>query len=300
MTDSKSTEQDLELSPHDRLQCFFDDALPEDEAASFAAEIEASEELQGQLRALERLGEFVQLGVEDLRGQAETDLGAGALGDSLFARIEAGLASEAQAAVDAEPDANMEAQDGQTRQTDEEADEAGRSDVHAAPKRPNLRVIEGEGLGTLPPNQQKVIFDPKSDRAKAEAEKLAREKQERDSQERIHAQGSKTGVWPAVFVAVALAAAGLLAFFAQDGIPEDSIAGQDPDVVEPSGLDPDDPDAVPDGLVIEDTHPPIEIAHVGSMVEEVDFGANTGTVFEVPGEEGVPIPVVWISEETSL
>ncbi len=36
---------------------------------------------------------------------------------------------------------------------------------------------------------------------------------------------------------------------------------------------------------------------LGSEVEEVDFGANAGTVFEVRGEAGQPLAVVWIEEE---
>jgi hypothetical protein len=39
-------------------------------------------------------------------------------------------------------------------------------------------------------------------------------------------------------------------------------------------------------------HPP-----AGSSVEHVEFGANTGTVFEVEGEQGQPLAVVWIAEE---
>ena len=35
----------------------------------------------------------------------------------------------------------------------------------------------------------------------------------------------------------------------------------------------------------------------GSEVVEVDFGANTGTVFEVAGQAGQPLAVVWISDE---
>ncbi len=35
----------------------------------------------------------------------------------------------------------------------------------------------------------------------------------------------------------------------------------------------------------------------GSEVEEVDFGENAGTVFEVRGEAGQPLAVVWIEEE---
>ncbi len=35
----------------------------------------------------------------------------------------------------------------------------------------------------------------------------------------------------------------------------------------------------------------------GSEVEEVDFGSNIGTVFEVEGDAGEPIAVVWINDE---
>jgi anti-sigma factor RsiW len=35
----------------------------------------------------------------------------------------------------------------------------------------------------------------------------------------------------------------------------------------------------------------------GSEVEEVDFGTNIGTVFEVEGEAGEPIAVVWINDD---
>jgi len=35
---------------------------------------------------------------------------------------------------------------------------------------------------------------------------------------------------------------------------------------------------------------------LGSEIEEVDFGENTGTVFAVQGEAGEPIAVVWIDD----
>lgn len=62
-------------------------------------------------------------------------------------------------------------------------------------------------------------------------------------------------------------------------------------------------------LVIEESHieihdKPIEVAaahhgtaHNGSAVEEYDFGPNTGTIFQVEGELGQPIAVVWIDED---
>ncbi|MFW6087413.1 MAG: anti-sigma factor family protein [Myxococcota bacterium] len=38
----------------------------------------------------------------------------------------------------------------------------------------------------------------------------------------------------------------------------------------------------------------------GSRVEEVDFGGNTGTVFEVEGSAGHDIAVVWIDDQEQL
>ncbi len=42
---------------------------------------------------------------------------------------------------------------------------------------------------------------------------------------------------------------------------------------------------------------PAAAAAAGSQVEEVDFGQNAGTVFQVQGEAGQPLAVVWIEEE---
>ena len=60
-----------------------------------------------------------------------------------------------------------------------------------------------------------------------------------------------------------------------------------------------------DPIAEDATQAPIEevatVVHVeppaGSQVLEVDFGANTGTVFEVEGAAGQPLAVVWIQEE---
>ena len=49
---------------------------------------------------------------------------------------------------------------------------------------------------------------------------------------------------------------------------------------------------VENDLPMVEIHPP-----AGSAVEQVDFGSNTGTVFEVEGAEGQPLAVVWIAEE---
>lgn len=37
--------------------------------------------------------------------------------------------------------------------------------------------------------------------------------------------------------------------------------------------------------------------HLGSEVVEADFGSNIGTIFEVEGNSGEPIAVVWISDD---
>lgn len=75
-------------------------------------------------------------------------------------------------------------------------------------------------------------------------------------------------------VAIALAAAALLAFFwpRQTG----------PEVAQIDERTP---------IYVVDEHPP------GTEVVDVDFGANTGTVFAVEGDSGEPVAVVWISEE---
>ncbi|MEM6954161.1 MAG: hypothetical protein AAF411_04175 [Myxococcota bacterium] len=49
--------------------------------------------------------------------------------------------------------------------------------------------------------------------------------------------------------------------------------------------------------VLVENHPEVQVhPPSGSEVLEVDFGANTGTVFEVEGAEGQPLAVVWIAE----
>lgn len=45
--------------------------------------------------------------------------------------------------------------------------------------------------------------------------------------------------------------------------------------------------------------PPVAVTR-GSEVLEVDFGTNTGTVFEVKGAVGQPLAVVWIDDEMEL
>lgn len=84
-------------------------------------------------------------------------------------------------------------------------------------------------------------------------------------------------------VAMAIAAAVAIAFLAQPS-SEPAIAVH-PDEGEEMRAQIDDPTHV-------QLHPP-----GGSSVEVVEFGANTGTVFEVEGDEGQPLAVVWIAEE---
>lgn len=49
----------------------------------------------------------------------------------------------------------------------------------------------------------------------------------------------------------------------------------------------------------EDASAPVAVEQVqkGSQVEEVDFGSNAGTVFQVPGDDGATLAVVWINDE---
>lgn len=89
---------------------------------------------------------------------------------------------------------------------------------------------------------------------------------------RIIEGGGEKRVWGGVAVGLAAAAAVFLAVFA---IPRDD-ATKSPSLPAPT--------------------PQIASAHLGSEVLEVDFGANTGTVFEVQGSFGQPVAVVWIDD----
>ncbi|MEM9192371.1 MAG: hypothetical protein AAGF12_24565 [Myxococcota bacterium] len=53
----------------------------------------------------------------------------------------------------------------------------------------------------------------------------------------------------------------------------------------------------PTAVTVEESGMTIVEAPQGSEVVEVDFGDNAGTVFEVEGEAGEPIAVVWISDD---
>jgi hypothetical protein len=89
---------------------------------------------------------------------------------------------------------------------------------------------------------------------------------------------------------VGLAAAAALAIFAR---PEPSATERPvAEVIAPITV----PEADP--AVEVDHHPEVIVAvQRGSEVEEVDFGSNIGTVFQVRGEHDVPVAVVWLSDE---
>lgn len=96
-----------------------------------------------------------------------------------------------------------------------------------------------------------------------------------------------------VTTVVALAAAAALFFmlrpsgpFGGDAVGDPLARGDHPVM--------DDPREV---LVEQSDHDVVIIeAPPGSEVEDVDFGANTGTVFSVEGAEGESLAVVWIDE----
>lgn len=86
-----------------------------------------------------------------------------------------------------------------------------------------------------------------------------------------------------VAVGLAMAAAVALVFYLMPGV--------DPNIAA-NPMDDNREVLVENDMPMIEIHPP-----AGSAVEQVDFGSNTGTVFEVEGAEGQPLAVVWISEE---
>ena len=106
----------------------------------------------------------------------------------------------------------------------------------------------------------------------------------------IEGQKRKQRNTAVVAVAMAIAAAVAIAFLTQPSTDPDIAESVHPDegrqrIAEGPEVQIDDPTHV-------QLHPP-----GGSSVERVEFGANTGTVFEVEGEQGQPLAVVWIAEE---
>ena len=99
----------------------------------------------------------------------------------------------------------------------------------------------------------------------------------------VQGQKKRQRTGAVVAVAVAIAAAVLVAIL---------LAPPDPQVAEHPLDDPREMIAETEELPPALVHPP-----GGSSVERVEFGANTGTVFEVEGDQGQPLAVVWIAEE---
>ena len=84
----------------------------------------------------------------------------------------------------------------------------------------------------------------------------------------------------------AIAAAVLLGFLA---LPNDDAPGK-----EQAPIAAQQPD-----IEVGQPNEPVLVAALsrGTEVLEVDFGQNTGTIFEVEGSAGQPLAVVWISDE---
>ncbi|MAQ14545.1 MAG: hypothetical protein CMN30_09750 [Sandaracinus sp.] len=103
----------------------------------------------------------------------------------------------------------------------------------------------------------------------------------------IQGQKKKQRTGAVIAAAVAIAAAVTVAFLFRQPVDPNTAQSVHPDEgrLRTAQADIEDPMHV-------QIHPP-----GGSSVERVEFGANTGTVFEVQGEQGQPLAVVWIAEE---
>lgn len=243
------------------LQRLLDGDLAGSEHDDVLALLDESAVDRGRQQALERLGGFIgDVATEDAAQLSQAESA------SLFDAIWAGIEAPAGAS-----------------QTTSDADAPADDGTGSAPrKRPKLRLIEGEGLGTLPPRSEKVAFEPKLGLPDAAGQKpaaLAAPKKAAD-------QGAR---WPGLVAVVALAAAALLAIALRPD--ENPGAGRGTPVAEVVTPSPDTE------VVVEDDPEVIVATHLGTEVEEVDFGTNIGTVFQVPGEQDVPVAVVWISDE---
>lgn len=246
------------------LQRLLDNDLGADEHSEVQAILEASSADQRSWRELERLGQLVtDVTHEDgnLLSEAESS--------RMFGAVLAGLESARAAAAPEQPPTAVGATDG--------------ADAGEGRKRPNLRLIEGEGLGTLPPRSEKVAFEPKlgpNTAARAAADASAAQ---------AAAAQDNGPRWPGLIAVVALAAAAVLALLLRpDADPRPPVVAEAVAPVIRPAADP----------VIIDEEPEVIVAsHLGTEVELIDFGSNMGTVFQVPGERDVPVAVVWISDE---
>lgn len=93
----------------------------------------------------------------------------------------------------------------------------------------------------------------------------------------IQGESSRRSVVTGVSIGFALAAAVTLGVFA---FPKD-----------------DDPTVTAPAPIASNSVTPAVAQRRGSEVLEIDFGGNTGTVFEVEGAVGQPLAVVWINDE---
>ena len=243
------------------LQRLFDGDLAGDEHDQAMALLDESAVDRGRMQALERLGGFVgDVVTEDASLLSPAD------SMSMFDAVLLGLDKAADGATTAETPAVAHGDEGS-----------------APRKRPKLRLIEGEGLGTLPPRSEKVAFEPKL----GQLDKTPSRPASMPVPAKTADQGAR---WPGLVAVLALAAAAILAI----ALRPDTNVRPDPGTVATVVT----PDPRPDPQVVVDEDPEVIVAsHLGTEVEEVDFGSNIGTVFQVPGEQDVPVAVVWISDE---
>lgn len=241
------------------LQRLLDGDLAGSEHDHVLALLDESDVDRGRQQALERLSGFIgDVAAEDAAQLSQAESA------SMFDAIWAGIEAPAGASQTAS-DSDAPADDG----------------TGSAPrKRPKLRLIEGEGLGTLPPRSEKVAFEPKLGHPGAPGQTPTAPA----APKKVADQGAR---WPGLVAVAALAAAALLAIALR---PDESPRAE---TVTPPMVAP----APQPEVVVEDDPEVIVATHLGTEVEEVDFGTNIGTVFQVPGEEDVPVAVVWISDE---
>jgi hypothetical protein len=165
------------------LQRLLDGDLAGSEHDDVLALLDESAVDRGRQQALERLGGFIgDVATEDAAQLSQAESA------SLFDAIWAGI----------------EAPAGASQTTSDEGALADDGTGSAPRKRPKLRLIEGEGLGTLPPRSEKVAFEPKLGLPDAAGQKPAA----LPAPKKAADQGAR---WPGLVAVVALAAAALLA-----------------------------------------------------------------------------------------
>lgn len=211
MSDERSTDE--------LLMRYFDGDLSEAEAANVAARLESDADMRAKHAALSNLNKAI--GANTAQVSADVDF------DALYARIETGIAADAQQTAPA-------------------------ADAERAPA-PGLFERLGQFLGGL-----------------------------------VEAPGQ---LWvPAAGLAAATAVALVVS---QSGTPSGGDQRSAPGGDETAKLP--EPPPARDNSDIPPPPPPVALA--SSEVVQVDFGDNTGTVFEIALAEGVSTPVVWINDE---